>query len=266
MPPLEEEIMAPQQAEEPIYGDPDGGMHEVAPAMQEVESQLAEQVGALVVEQGHATDLGTQQRGHDASQPIIQFPEEDGQGETRLAGDFQLSMTEDMLVNMQRLQARRSASASYGTGSFGPRQSDMIPALQGLSSLQVSFGSVNDVSMIPADTILGKRLADEQEVQGGCLELSLGLDYGGQQAGGTPKKGRTQEDQTKPQEKRSTEKVYRRNKKVSSTGHKPAGILSGPNVWSRQEQSIAYLSTVGEPGMPRQFETCRSFPKFGVLV
>ncbi|KAK1683368.1 hypothetical protein QYE76_044216 [Lolium multiflorum] len=49
----------------------------------------------------------------------------------------------------------------------------MIPALQGLSSLQVSFGSVNDVHMQPADTILGKRMADEQEVQGERLELAI---------------------------------------------------------------------------------------------
>ncbi|KAK1660880.1 hypothetical protein QYE76_049039 [Lolium multiflorum] len=238
MPPLEEEFAAPQQADAPLHGVPDGGMQEVAPAMQEVESDLAEQVGALVVEQAHDIPVGTHQRGHDASKPIIQFPEEDGQGETRRAGDLdlKLSVTEDMLINMQRLQARRSASASYGTGSFGPRHSDMIPALQGLSSLQVSFGSVNDVSMVPADTILGKRLADEQEVEGGCLELSLGLDYGSKQAGGTPKKGRTQEDQSKPQEQRSVEKFYRRNKKVTSTGHKPTGNLTGPNVWSRQEQ------------------------------
>ncbi|KAK1630142.1 hypothetical protein QYE76_004457 [Lolium multiflorum] len=190
MPPLEEDVIALQQAEEPAYGTPDGGMQGVTPAMQEVESQLAEQVGALLVEQGHATDLGIQRRGHDTSKPIIQFPEEDGQGETKPAGDFQLSVTEDMLVNMQRLQARQSPSASYGSGGFGPRHSDMIPALQVLSILQVSFGSVNDESMIPADTILGKRLADEQEAQGGCLELSLGLDYGGQASWRHSKEGK----------------------------------------------------------------------------
>jgi hypothetical protein len=55
----------------------------------------------------------------------------------------------------------------------------MIPPLRGLSNLQVSFGLVQDVNMYQADTILGKRAAEEEEVQGGRLDLTLGLNYGG---------------------------------------------------------------------------------------
>jgi hypothetical protein len=112
----------------------------------------------------------------------------------------------------------------------------MIPALQGLSSLQVSFGSVNDISMPPADTILGKRVADDQEVQGGCLELSLGLDYGSKRNGATPKKGKTQELEKTQDRRRVVDVVYQRHKKLAATGHKPADNLTRPNVWSRQEQ------------------------------
>jgi hypothetical protein len=41
-----------------------------------------------------------------------------------------------------------------------PTSSDMIPAVKGLSNLQVSFGSGSDVSMTPADSVLGKRMAE----------------------------------------------------------------------------------------------------------
>jgi exonuclease III len=61
----------------------------------------------------------------------------------------------------------------------------MIPALRGLSNLQVSFGSATDVSMAIADSVLGKRLAgEEEEVQGAALDLSLGLTYRGTAEGG----------------------------------------------------------------------------------
>jgi hypothetical protein len=39
----------------------------------------------------------------------------------------------------------------------------MIPALRGLSNLQVSFGSAMDLSMAIADSVLGKRAAGEEE-------------------------------------------------------------------------------------------------------
>jgi hypothetical protein len=68
----------------------------------------------------------------------------------------------------------------------------MIPAMQGLSDLHVSFGSMSDVSMPAADTIMGKRTVEEQEVQGQRLDMSLGLHYAGAEEGGTPKKGKKQ--------------------------------------------------------------------------
>jgi hypothetical protein len=74
----------------------------------------------------------------------------------------------------------------------------MIPALRGLSNLQVSFGSATDVTMIAADTILGKRPAgEEDEVQGQCLDLSLGLNYGSGAPGGSNQRGRNQKKNQK---------------------------------------------------------------------
>jgi hypothetical protein len=112
----------------------------------------------------------------------------------------------------------------------------MIPAMQGLSDLQVSFGSMSDVSMPAADTILGKRTAEEQEVQGQRLDLSLGLHYAATDDGGTPKKGKKQGVERRQTEKGSTDLVYKRAKKPTPTGHKPTGNLTRPNVWSRQAQ------------------------------
>jgi hypothetical protein len=72
-----------------------------------------------------------------------------------------------------------------------PHASDMIPALQGLSSLQVSFGSVNNISMPAADSMLGKRWAN-QEAQGEhCDQQANG--HTDKNLGGTPKKGKIQD-------------------------------------------------------------------------
>jgi hypothetical protein len=87
--------------------------------------------------------------------------------------------------------------------------------------------------MPPADTVLGKRGAEEPEVQGQRLELSLGLNYGHKQDGGKAKKGKTHVNK---EVKRNVEVVYKRNKKLASTGRLPTGELTRPNVWSRQEQ------------------------------
>jgi hypothetical protein len=147
-------------------------------------------------------------------------------------------MTKDMLAKLQQAQsqAHQVLKERQMSQSFGPRQSDMISALQGMSSLQVSFGSVNDVSMLAADTVLGKRAADEEEVQGEQLDLSLGMNYGQKKSGGTPKKGRVQEQGMEPAGQRPVARVYTRNKNQAPSGHKPNGNLTRPNVWSRQEQ------------------------------
>jgi hypothetical protein len=76
---------------------------------------------------------------------------------------------------MQQEQEGRQAGS---TRQLGPRSSDMIPAMCGLSNLQVSFGSATDVQMANGDTVLGKRAAgEEEEVQGERLDLSLCLNY-----------------------------------------------------------------------------------------
>jgi hypothetical protein len=51
--------------------------------------------------------------------------------------------------------------------------------MRGLSNLQISFGLDGDVVMTSADRVLGKHATDDEEVQGGRLDLTLGLDYGG---------------------------------------------------------------------------------------
>jgi hypothetical protein len=162
------------------------------PALNEVELNLAAKVDAMTMPSQDAL-FPSRLGGRDASQPIIQFPDDEGQGNEADHGhQVQITMTTDMLAHMKRLKPRQGAGSDGSTREHGPRPSDMIPALQGLSSLQVSFGSLNDVSMSPADTVLGKRTAEEQEVQGGRLELSLGLNYEGKETGGTPKKGKMQ--------------------------------------------------------------------------
>ncbi|KAK1615802.1 hypothetical protein QYE76_021319 [Lolium multiflorum] len=202
---------------------------------QEVEENLAERVDAILMDTRQTNNQYVTPTGRDASQPIIQFPEEEVQGTAEQGGHIQVTMTRDMLAKLQKVQAQSQQEANSGRGSweYGPRPSDMIPALQGLSSLQVSFGSVNDISMPPADTILGKRAADDQEVQGGRLELSLGLDYGSKRNGATPKKGKTQELEKTQGRSRVVDVYYQRQKKLAATGHKPADNLTRPNVWSR---------------------------------
>ncbi|KAM0905347.1 hypothetical protein ACQ4PT_017443 [Festuca glaucescens] len=205
---------------------------------QEVEENLVERVDAILMDTRQTNNQYDIPAGRDASQPIIQFPEEEGQGTAEQGGHIQVTMKRDMLAKLQKVQAQSQQEANSGRGSWehGPRPSDMIPALQGLSSLHVSFGSVNDISMLSADTILGKRTADDQEDQGERLKLSLGLDYGSKRNGATPKKGKTQELEKVQARSRAVDVVYQRHKKLAATGHKPTDNLTRPNVWSRQEQ------------------------------
>ncbi|KAM0890726.1 hypothetical protein ACQ4PT_026820 [Festuca glaucescens] len=214
---LEVDVPASElQKQEFLRGSPDGKLNE---ALTEEELKLAAQVEAMQMEpiQG-----GQQAAGRDSSQPIIQFPEEDGLSPADgIASQTQVVMTADMLDRMQRLQQNQGPASSNVHIRMGPRDSDMIPALRGLSSLQVSFGLVNDVLMIPADTVLGKRSAEEGEegeVQGGRLELSLGLNYGDADDGGALKRGKMQGTGQEMAAKRNVEVVYKRNKKLMATG------------------------------------------------
>ena len=72
-------------------------------------------------------------------------------------------------------------------------------------------------------------------MQGDCLDLALGLDYDGQKEGGTPKKGKLQHVE-RGAERHEVEVVYKRNRKLSATRHKPPGKLTRPNGGSRQEK------------------------------
>jgi hypothetical protein len=203
----------------------------------EVEENLAERVDAMLMAPSQNTHQQVPAGGRDGAEPIIQFPDDDGQGTDEHGCQMHVSLTADMLAKLQQVQAqaRQDTSSGYSWGQ-GPRPSDMIPALQGLSNLQVSFGSVNDISMPAADTVLGKRGAEDHEVQGERLELSLGLDYGGEKNTGTSRKGTAQDVGKKQPGRREVEMVYKRNRKMAPTGHTVTGNLTRPNVWSRQEQ------------------------------
>jgi hypothetical protein len=214
---------------------------------QEDEVRLAAQVAAMQMDTheqvtsveglGGREIVQVNREGKGVVEPIIQFPEEDETQAGEQNCHIQVTMTEDMLAKLQQAndQVRQQTNISQASQSRGPRPSDMIRALQGLSSLQVSFGSVNDTTMQPADSVLGKRNADDQEEQCEQLDLSLGLAHGQKKTGGTPKKGRMQA-QGKEQSGQGGVDVFYTRKKLASTGHKPTGNLTRPNVWSRKAQ------------------------------
>ncbi|KAM0834413.1 hypothetical protein ACQ4PT_063617 [Festuca glaucescens] len=172
MPPLEDDIASPYDFVGEQVGARDGFEEEEKPAPREIELNLAARVDAMQVESP------ARSAGAIASQPIIRFPDDDANtGAAEYEPQVNITMTPNMLAHMQRMHEAAAMGSSEGRK---PTYIDMIPALRNLSHLQVSFGSVSDVSMPPADTVLGKRTAEENEVQGGRLELSLGLNYGGQ--------------------------------------------------------------------------------------
>lgn len=235
MPPLEDD---PDYVAAMMQAELDRQEQQVAV---EVETTLAAGVDAMLVEQGQCTQTQPSvqppagQRRDEAS-PIIEFPDDEGLPAYHTQGNpVRVTMTEDMFSNFHRMYAGNGAASGGSSWRGGPRVSDMIPALHGLSSLQVSFGSVSDTAMAPADTVLGKRAAEEQEVQGERRELASGLDYAGEEVATPPKKGRTSASTGTPDEKSKT-KVYTRTKSMAATGHKHSGKLTRPNVWSRQEQ------------------------------
>jgi hypothetical protein len=53
--------------------------------------------------------------------------------------------------------------AGQKSAPAGPRLSDMIPAIWGLSAMEFSQGSGSDVSMSNGDSVLGKRIAEDTE-------------------------------------------------------------------------------------------------------
>jgi hypothetical protein len=158
---------------------------EVADPLEE-ELNLAAKLDAMHVKIGHDLRSLASLPGRDGSQ-VSTYHTIPRRGASRRNGSATLPHalgSADMLEHMQRLKPGQGTGAGNGSWGHGPRPSDMIPTLQGLSSLHVSFGSASDVAMM--------RGAEEQEVQGQRLDLSLGLNYGEKQDGGTSKKDKVQ--------------------------------------------------------------------------
>jgi hypothetical protein len=224
MPPLADDIV-------PGVIDADGQIVG-QPVLSEEERRLAERIAELDMSPNQHERSGAESKGRNTSEPIIQFPDEDGQ--TMGVEGARVSVSVEMMAHVQRLQHTMRQGPGNLPRMSGPHASDMIPALQGLSSLQVSFGSVNDTSMPAADSVLGKHLAD-QEAQGE-LHDQQSDGHAEKNLGGTPKKGKLQDVWHGKAGQREVEVVYKRNKKTTQAGAKLAGKLARPNVWSRQQQ------------------------------
>jgi hypothetical protein len=138
-------------------------------------------------------------------------------------------------VAMQFMQDANANSALRGTQS-GPTSSDMIPAVRGLSNLEVSFGSESDVSMQAADSVLGKRTAEGDDVPIQKLELSLGLGIGGQ-AGGKQKRWKKGTPAGQGEKRNdAADSVAARTRKKTSTRNSAPGNLTRPQDGARQVQ------------------------------
>jgi hypothetical protein len=139
---------------------------------------------------------------------------------------------------MQFMQSAARTFSGDNQASLGPHSSDMIPPIRGLAYMQDS-----DVSMLAPDSVLGKRTAEENEVQGGKLDLSLALNYdaGG---GGQPKKGKIgggqrqkpEARQVKDMGTRPEDVVMTRTRRKIATGHVATDNLTRSRTWSRQAQ------------------------------
>jgi hypothetical protein len=113
----------------------------------------------------------------------------------------------------------------------------MIPAMRGLSNLQVSFGSALDVQMANADTVLGKRSAgEEEEVQGERLDLSLGLNYRDDAIEGQQQKRGRKQMCAQGQTMKLASDATGCTKKMMPTGHVTSSKQAKPNVWLRREK------------------------------
>jgi hypothetical protein len=200
--------------------------------LSEEERRLVEQVVALNMAPNQYERSGEESRGRDTTEPIIQLPDEEGQ--KMGVEEAIVSICADMMAHVQRLQHTMGQLPCIVPRMSGPHASDMIPTLQGLYSLQVSFGSVNDIYRPAADFVLGKHWAD-QEAQGEhCDQQADG--HTDKNLGGTPKKGKIQDAGHGHASQRQVEVVYKRNKKGIQVGAKPTRKLTRPNIWSRQAQ------------------------------
>jgi hypothetical protein len=90
--------------------------------------------------------------------------------------------------------------------------------------------------MVPADTILGKRAAgEEEEVQGHCLDLSLGMTYGRETPGGSNWKGRSRKKNQK-KAARPGVVIQEGQQNIKPTGHVLSAKKARPHVWTRPAQ------------------------------
>ncbi|KAM0915203.1 hypothetical protein ACQ4PT_011005 [Festuca glaucescens] len=120
----------------------------------------------------------------------------------------------------------------------GPHSSDMIPALRGLSQLDVSQGSGSDVSMTLADTVLGKRPPEDDDAPGQKLDLSLTLNSIA--LGGKQKKGKKGGDEAYEEKKdTSADSVATRTRRKIKTGHGASG--NGSSTWHAIEYGLELL-------------------------
>jgi hypothetical protein len=124
-------------------------------------------------------------RGDQAMPSVPNFVQGSGSGGMQISDSSQVQLAPG---TMEILNATKP-DAGLKSAMAGPRSSDMIPAIRGLSAMEFSQGSGSDVSMSNADSILGKRAAGETEKQERRLDLSLALNVGGP-LGGKPKRGR----------------------------------------------------------------------------
>jgi hypothetical protein len=130
MPPLEDDIPSGEYVVEQVEAR-DGLEEEEKATGREVEMNLGAKVDAMQVVP--EVNLGYR----DASQPIIQFPDDDANPADPMRADHvRVTMTPDMLARMQHLQEETASSSS---GGRGPSSNDMIPAMRNLSHLQVFF-------------------------------------------------------------------------------------------------------------------------------
>jgi hypothetical protein len=199
----------------------------------DVEQSLLARIDAMQVESTLPLSDHDNVSRRNGLEPYIQFPEEES--EPRKDGDF--GRTTYVLEPEFMQQMMRAGPSTVGNvGRDGPSASDMIPALRGLSNLQVSFGSATDVPMMAADMILGKRAAgEEEEVQGQRLDLSLGLNYGGSALEGSNQKGSRQKKNQKTITRPGRE-AQEGKQNIKPTGHVSSAKKARPHVWTRQEK------------------------------
>jgi hypothetical protein len=233
MPPLED-IVPRTHGQAVEVGVHDGFDDGEKVSLEVVEQNLLCKVDAMQMEgtvslHGQADGLRNQHA------PYVQFLDDDANPAGPEHGRQATYVIEPNLF--QRIQQEHEGRQASSTGQLGPRSSDMIPAMRGLSNLQVSFGSALDVQMANADTVLGKRSAgEEEEVQGERLDLSLGLNYRDDALEGQQQKRGRKQMGAQGQTMKLASNATGCTKKMMPTGHVTSAKQAKPNVWLRREK------------------------------